>query len=48
MAHNLGLKTDIIGKIGGGVVKMNDIEIDLNELKNIYFNRFQSVVEQDI
>jgi phosphoribosylformylglycinamidine synthase len=48
MAHNLGLKTDIIGKIGGSVVKINDIEIDLNKLKNIYFNRFQSVVEQDI
>jgi phosphoribosylformylglycinamidine synthase len=48
MAHGLGLKTDIIGKVGGDMIKINDIEMDLSELKNIYFNRFQSVVEQDI
>jgi len=48
MAHNLGLKTDIIGKVGGDTVKINDVEIELENLKKIYFTRFKEVVEQDI
>ncbi len=48
MAHDLGLKTDIIGKVGGDVIKINDIEIELENLREIYFNSFKRVVEQDI
>ncbi|MCK5854839.1 MAG: phosphoribosylformylglycinamidine synthase subunit PurL [Sulfurovaceae bacterium] len=48
MAKALGLKTDIIGKIGGDVVKINDVEIGLENLKSIYFESFKQVVEQDI
>ena len=48
MAHGLGLKTDIIGKVGGDIVKINDVEMKLETLKGIYFNSFKSVVEQDI
>ncbi len=48
MAHGLGLKTDIIGKVGGDVVKINDVEMSLEKLQSIYFNSFKAVVEQDI
>jgi phosphoribosylformylglycinamidine synthase len=48
MAKKLGLKTDIIGKVGGDIVKVNDVEIELNTLRDIYFNSFKKVVEQDI
>ena len=48
MAKELGLKVDIIGKVGGDIFKLNDIEMDLDRLKDIYFNSFKRVVEQDI
>ncbi|NEW59780.1 phosphoribosylformylglycinamidine synthase subunit PurL, partial [Sulfurovum sp. bin170] len=48
MAKGLGLKTDIIGKVGGDIVKINDIEMSLETLKSVYFNRFKEVIEQDI
>ncbi len=48
MAKGLGLSTDIIGKVGGDVVKVNDIEMNLEEVEKVYFSTFKSVVEQDI
>jgi len=48
MAEGLGLKTDIIGKVGGDVVKINSVEISVETLKEIYFKSFQRVVEQDM
>jgi len=48
MAKGLGLSTDIIGKVGGDVVKVNDVEMNLEKLQAIYFGRFKEVVEQDI
>ena len=48
MAHGLGLRTDIIGKVGGDVVKINDVEMKLETLKEVYFTTFKKVVEQDI
>jgi len=48
MAKELGLSTDIIGKVGGDVVKINDVEMKLETLKATYFNSFKEVVEQDI
>ena len=48
MAQGLGLKTDIIGKVGGDVVKINDVEMKLETLKATYFKSFKEVVEQDI
>ena len=48
MAKELGLSTDIIGKIGGDRFKLNDIEMSVEELQAVYFNRFKEVVEQDI
>jgi phosphoribosylformylglycinamidine synthase len=48
MAKALGLSTDIIGKVGGNIVKINDIEMNLETLSKTYFNNFKEVVEQDI
>jgi len=48
MAKGLGLKVDIIGKIGGDIFKLNDVKMELSKLQDIYFNSFQKVVEQDI
>ena len=48
MAEELGLKTDIIGKVGGDIIKINDVEIELEKLRKVYFNSFKRVVEQDI
>jgi phosphoribosylformylglycinamidine synthase len=48
MAKSLGLSTDIIGKVGGDVVKVNDVEMNLEKLQAIYFGKFKEVVEQDI
>jgi phosphoribosylformylglycinamidine synthase len=48
MAKEIGIKADIIGKIGGDIVKINNIEMKVERLKDIYFNSFKKVVEQDI
>ena len=48
MAKELGLSTDIIGKVGGDTVKINDVEMKLETLKATYFKSFKEVVEQDI
>ncbi|SFV57118.1 Phosphoribosylformylglycinamidine synthase, synthetase subunit [hydrothermal vent metagenome] len=48
MAKERGLKTDIIGKVGGDTIKINNIEMKLEQLQKIYFERFKEVVEQDI
>ncbi len=37
-----------IGKVGGDEISINGIKKDLNEAKNIYFNRFQEIIEQDL
>jgi len=48
MAKELGLKTDIIGKVGGDRFKINSVEMSLDNLKEVYFKSFKEVVEQDI
>ena len=48
MAKNLGLSTDIIGKVGGDIVKINDVEMKLDRVREIYFQSFKEVIEQDI
>jgi phosphoribosylformylglycinamidine synthase len=37
-----------IGTVGGDEIFINGIKKDLNEAKNIYFNRFQEIIEQDL
>ncbi len=48
MAEKLGLKTDIIGKVGGDTVKVNDVVLPLTKVKDIYFNTFAKTIEQDL
>ncbi|HFQ61942.1 MAG TPA: phosphoribosylformylglycinamidine synthase subunit PurL [Epsilonproteobacteria bacterium] len=48
MSEKLGLKADIIGKVGGDTVKMNDVQLPLNKVKDIYFNTFARTIEQDL
>ena len=48
MAKGLGLKAEVIGKIGGEKVKVNDVELPLEKVKDIYFNTFTRTIEQDL
>jgi len=48
MAKELGLSTDIIGTVGGDTIKVNDIELPLAKVKDIYFNTFARTIEQDL
>ena len=48
MAKALGLSTDIIGTVGGDKVKVNDVELSLEKVKDIYFNTFARTIEQDL
>jgi len=40
LAMDLGLKVSAIGVTGGDRVKINDVEMDLDSLRDIYFNTF--------
>ncbi len=48
MAMDLGVKVDIIGKVGGDKVKVNDVELSLEKVKDVYFNTFARTIEQDL
>jgi phosphoribosylformylglycinamidine synthase len=48
MAMDLGISVDIIGKVGGDKVKVNDVELPLEKVKDIYFNTFARTIEQDL
>ncbi len=48
MAEEIGVSTDIIGKVGGDKVKVNDVALPLAKVKDVYFNRFAEVIEQDL
>ena len=37
-----------IGSVGGDIININGIKKDLKEAKDIYFNRFKKVIEQDL
>jgi phosphoribosylformylglycinamidine synthase len=47
-AKKIGIYVEKIGKIGGDSIKVNDVEIDLEEAKNIYFNRFREIMKKDV
>ena len=48
MADALGVPMDIIGKVGGDQVKINQVALPLAKVRDIYFNRFSEVIEQDL
>ena len=48
MAVALGLYVINIGSVGGDKVKVNDVELPLDTVKDIYFNTFARTIEQDL
>jgi len=48
MAKELGLEVVTLGVIGGDRLKLNDIEMSLEELRDIYYNTFAKMIEQDL
>ena len=48
MAMDLGVQVDIIGKVGGDKVKVNEVELSLEKVKDVYFNTFARTIEQDL
>ena len=43
-----GLACEKIGMVGGDKVIVNDVKMDMAELKGLYFDTFKKVIEQDI
>jgi len=37
-----------LGLIGGGKISINEVYVELDKAKNIYFNKFKQVIEQDL
>ncbi|UPT76828.1 phosphoribosylformylglycinamidine synthase subunit PurL [Sulfurovum sp. XGS-02] len=48
MAMELGVKVTNIGTVGGESVKVNDVELSLEKVKDLYFNTFARTIEQDL
>jgi phosphoribosylformylglycinamidine synthase len=48
MAMELGVKVTNIGTVGGESVRVNDVELSLEKVKDIYFNTFARTIEQDL
>ena len=48
MAKDLGLSVQAIGRVGGALVKVNDVELPLEKVKDVYFNTFARTIEQDL
>ena len=48
MANELGLKAEVVGKIGGENVFVNGIGLTLEAVKESYFNVFERTIEQDL
>ncbi|HHO64941.1 MAG TPA: phosphoribosylformylglycinamidine synthase subunit PurL, partial [Epsilonproteobacteria bacterium] len=48
MANELGLKAQVIGNVGGQDVKVNEVVMPLDRVKDIYFNTFARTIEQDL
>ncbi|PHS40408.1 MAG: phosphoribosylformylglycinamidine synthase II [Sulfurovum sp.] len=48
MAKDLGLSVQAIGRVGGALVKVNDVELPLDKVKDVYFNTFARTIEQDL
>jgi len=43
-----GLTCEKIGTVGGDFIKVNDVRLSMDELKDSYFNTFKRVIERDI
>ena len=48
MAMELGVKVTNIGKVGGEKVRVNNVELSMDRVKDIYFNTFARTIDQDL
>jgi len=48
MAMDLGITAMVIGEVGGEHVKVNEVSLSLEKVKDIYFNTFARTIEQDL
>jgi len=47
MAKELGLEFCTLGTVGGELVKINEVELPLEKVKEVYFTTFEKTIEQD-
>ncbi|VAY87776.1 Phosphoribosylformylglycinamidine synthase, synthetase subunit [hydrothermal vent metagenome] len=48
LAHKIGISYSCIGKTGGDVLAINSLYRTMDKVKNVYFNKFQEIIEQDL
>jgi phosphoribosylformylglycinamidine synthase len=48
LAAAKGIACTKIGTVGGDTISINDVTISLESAKDIYFNKFKKVIEQDL
>ena len=48
LADKTGISYSCIGKTGGDVLSVNSLYRNMDKVKEVYFNRFQEVIEQDL
>ncbi|BBG65734.1 phosphoribosylformylglycinamidine synthase, synthetase subunit [Hydrogenimonas sp.] len=48
MAKERGLACQNVGTTGGDAIRINNIAMQMDHLKDIYFNTFKRIIEQDI
>ncbi|NPA51074.1 MAG: phosphoribosylformylglycinamidine synthase subunit PurL [Epsilonproteobacteria bacterium] len=48
LAKEIGIEFEIIGEVGGDKLIIDSLSYHLDNLKDIYFNRFREIIEQDL
>ncbi len=48
MCLNSALSFSKLGLVGGGKISINDVYVELDKASDVYFNKFQHVIEQDL
>ena len=48
LAKEIGINAKEIGVVGGDSVKIDSVELSLDELKDNYFGTFKTIIEQDL
>ncbi|GGD47877.1 phosphoribosylformylglycinamidine synthase subunit PurL [Malaciobacter pacificus] len=48
VASSFGIECNKIGQVAGAKISINDIYKDLSDAKDVYFNKFRQVIEQDL
>jgi len=48
LAEKIGVSYSCIGKTGGDVLSVNSLYRNMDKVKDVYFNRFKEVIEQDL